>query len=268
MDLITTFQVMNLVAGVSLAWLVGTLSLTLVKMFSASPLAQSILNTTLVVLETTEVVWRPIVNASLIVLKPFGPLALVLADSIVKAMVIFGYITAMVIVEFIQMFRQCIRILQSAGMSVSTAVQNAYEVTKDFAFSLATLAKAFTYLTIRLVNTASYIVTSFEKVGDFLYTLVFEAHKVTWDDVYSISLPFLVVASIVGYVAWRSSSSCRRANVCEKKCEDIAVPRRSSRLARKRAMLLSSDVSPILASCKATPRTPTMAGGGQRTPNL
>ncbi len=233
-------------------WMFTALSAVLLNAFQANPVSQAIINTTLVILKTTEVVWRPVLNASLTLMKPLGPLALVVGKQTLKVMIALGYLTFVVIAEAIEFARYCFRTIQAAGMNVSMALGNAFEVSKDFVYSLGTLMKAFTYFTIRLVNTASYIVTSFEKVSDFLYNLVFNAHKLTWDDVYAISLPFLVVTAIVGYVLWRTTASCRKQVTHEKKCEEIVVPRRSSRLARKRAMLYAADLSPVLARCETT----------------
>ncbi len=263
MDLISTVSLLDLVTGVSIVWLFGALGAMILSAYKSSPVVQTVVNTTLAVLETTEVVWRPVVNASLIllkpigafalqVLKPFGPLALVVVNSAVKALVVFGYVTTMTIMEGIYFLRYCFVTIQNAGMSVSLAISNAFHVTKDFAFSLATLMKAFTYFLIRIVNTASYIVSSFEQVGDFLYTLVFSAHKITWQDVYTVSIPFVIVGSIVGYIAWRASSSCRRSSSDKVETLDdntFLVPRRSARLLRKRAMMLADDLSSAMSPC-------------------
>lgn len=244
------------------------------------PLVQSIVNTTLVVLETTEGVWRPVLNISalvvmpivstaLVLLKPIGPLALVLGDSIVRGLIVIGYVTTLVLREVYGYVRESIRMLQKNGVSLQLAVTNAFTNLKDLTLSLGTIVRAAGYFVTRIVHAASFVVESFERVGSFTYNIIFEAHKVTWSDVTDVATPFLVVSCILMYLMLRAGlfrfSRAAPAPADTKTMFDINPPRRSSRLARKRAMLLSDDLGSSLSlSCNKA----THAYSSSSTPNL
>ena len=270
MDLIATVTVTDLIAGVSLSMMIGVLGAALVANFQplwalwiSNPIVQTVVNTTLVVLENTEVVWKPLLNASLVVikpmaafalmvLKPFGPMALVLADNVVKGMVILGFMTVHAVILVAQTVKTFVNFVQSAGLNLTSAVQAFAEGTKDFAVSLATVAKAFGKVLVSLIHMTSTIVSSFEQVGSFLYQFFFAPHSISWNDLVNIAIPFTVVVGIVGLVFWRS---CKR-NVYaphKKNDDECIMPRRSSRIARKRAMMLCSDAA--FASEKPSLRT-------------
>jgi hypothetical protein len=276
MDLIAIPTLTDLVAGVSLSMMIGVLGTALMANFqplwalwSAHHLVQTFVNTTLVVLQNTEVVWKPVVNASLVVLKPivafaldvlkpFGPLALSIANSLVKSIVILGITTARIVLSFV-------RYLQSAGINVTLAMQSFAQGTKDFAVSVGKIVQWLGFFVHQAVQGVSFFLESCEQVGQFLHRVLHETNTITWDDVYNISIPFFVVATVVGFFVWRATSG--NPSSPYKKSDDACImPRRSSRIARKRAMMLCSDAS--FASEKPSSRTPTMAGGGQRTPNL
>jgi hypothetical protein len=259
MDLIASFTFTDLVAGVSLSMLIGVIGTALVANFqqvwalwASNPIVQTLVNTTLVVLENTEVVWKPALNASLVVikpiaafalmvLKPFGPLALVLADNLVKGLVVLGFVTAHVVILVASTIRSFLQFVQSTGLNVSSAFQSFAEGTKDFVLSLATVVKALGKVTVSLVHITGFIVGSFERVGSFLYQFLFAPTSVTWNDFVNLSIPFAVVLSVVSLLVWRSTS---KNTVPQKKIdEECVMPRRSSRIARKRAMMLCSDSS-------------------------
>lgn len=277
MDLISTSDIL---AGASVMMLIGVFNAVLManflKLWSIGmkiPLVQSIVNTTLVVLETTEGVWRPVLNSTalilkpivstaLVLLKPIGPFALVLGDSIVRGLVVIGYVTTLVLRELYGYVRDAIRILQKNGVSVQLALTNAFTNLKDLTLSLGTVVRAAGYFATRLVHAASFVVESFERVGSFTYNIIFEAHKLTWSDVTDVALPFFVVTCILGYLMVRAGllRFPRAAPVPTdtKTMFDINPPRRSSRLARKRAMLLSDDLGSALPCDKTTPRAPNL----------
>lgn len=270
MDLIST---LDIVAGVSAMMIVGVFSKSLLALFvkmwglaMTVPVIQTLVNTTLVALEATQDVWRPVLNAtalvlkpiasmSLMLLKPLGPYALAVLDSAVKGMVVFGYVTTLVVRDILIGIRKLFLWLQGTGISLQTALTNAAGTLKDLATSMVTLTKAAGYLVTRILYAASYVVNSFEKVNTFLYTLIFEAHKVTWEDIYNVSIPFVIVGCIVAYCllrAYRTFACFRPSTSMKKSMFDIAVPRRSSRIARKRAMLYSEDIACDSPSCKKT----------------
>ena len=289
MDLVSSLTVVDLVAGVSFALILNTFStqiLTVVHSFLraafAVPVIEALYNNSLVVLKNTELVWKPVVSTALIVLKPIlsyalmilkplGPMAVIVLDNAAKAMVIFGYMTAHTVLTVYKGIYNVVNFTHSMGVSITTSVQNSLIVMKDFSFSLAKIVKWIGYLAYQVVYGTSWLIDSCEQVGIFLRRMVFEAHTITWQDVYNISIPFAVVGAIVGYLAWRVyRTHFYKPSAPQKKVdEEIFVPRRSSRLARKRAFLYCSETPIIsLPSEKTSSRTPTMAGGGQRTPNL
>lgn len=265
---------LDLITGVSALMIMGAFSTSLVTLslkvwaFAMTvPMFQSFVNTTLVALEFTEDVWKPVLNVTALVLKPLaamslalfrplGPYALVVLDQVVKGMVVFGYATTLVVRDIIRGAQKVFSWLQGTGISVQMALMNAAGALKDLATSLVTLTKAAGYIVARVLYGASYIVNSFERVGSFMYTLLFEAHTLTWEDVYNVSIPFVVVGCIVAYCLFRSykAFACARpsttAAACKKSMFDVDPPRRSTRLARKRAMLYSDDLCSGSASCK------------------
>jgi hypothetical protein len=270
MDLISP---LDIVAGVSAMMLVGVFSRSLVALFAklwtlamTSPIVQSLMNTTLVALKATEDVWRPVLNSTAVLLKPIasmtlqllnpvGSSALVILDQVAKGLVILGYVTTVVLLDIARGLRKVFSWLQGTGISIQAAVGNAAMALKDLATSMVTLTKAAGYIASRVLYGATYVVDSFDRVGTFLHTVLFESHKLTWDDLYTVSIPFLVVSCIVAYCLMRTyrSFACFRPTVSDKKSMfDIVAPRRSSRLARKRAMLSSDDLGFDFASCKKT----------------
>ena len=139
------------------------------------------------------------------------------------------------------------------GVSVTQALSNAFTTVKDLASSLGTLTKAFAYFITRTLYAASYIVNSFDVVGNFLYRFFFETRTITWDDMVNVSFPFLVVTSILGFIVYRANRKQSIPSFPEVTCDYEKTPRRSARLARKRA-LLECD-SALFASQKAPLRT-------------
>ncbi len=261
MDLIASITLTELVAGISLSMIIGALGTALIanvhhlwSLWASNPVVGTVVNTTLVVLKNTEVVWKPVLNASLIVLKPiasfalmvlkpFGPMAVILSENVVKALVILGYVTVHAIILVVQTVKYFVDFVQSAGLNLTSAVQSFVEGTKDFAVSLATVGRGLGKLFLSLVHMTSSVISSFEQVGSFLYQFFFAPHSITWNDLQNILIPFSVVLGIVGIVVWRA---CRRDRVPyaphKKIDEECDMPRRSSRIARKRAMMLCSDV--------------------------
>lgn len=272
MDLIATLTLTDLVAGVSFSMMFGVIATAIAlhigplwQAWIASPIVQAAVNTTLVVLQSTEVVWKPLLNASLVVLrpisnfalmvlKPFGPLALVLADNVVRGLVLVGFATAYLILTVVEKVASLIHFIQSAGLNVTTALQNAAMVTKDFAFSLYTIVKGVTYVLLNIVFSVSFVIECFEELGKFLNRIVFHGHVVTREEMYSIALPFSVVISILGFVVWRAYKRCAKPSAPHKKCDDEPL-RRSSRIARKRAMLLCSDSDASFTSQESSTST-------------
>lgn len=120
--------------------------------------------------------------------------------------------------------------------------------TKDFAVSLGTVTKALASLFVNAVHAFSYVVKSFEDVNVFLYRALFESHTVSWNDIYNISVPFLVVLSILGYLTYKANRLFSFSS-STKTDEEPFIPRRSSRLAKKRAMLHSDHLGSLVPAC-------------------
>lgn len=256
MDLITSISILDIVAGTSLAILLAPFLKMLWFTWSSNPLVQSAVNTTLVFLENTKEVWKPVVNATalvlkpiasfaLAILKPLGPLALVVVQTIAKAL-------AIALITTIDMVVSIYRIIHRYGGSITNATEAFFQATKDFAISLGTVLRGLTTMMVYAVHALSFAIRSVESVGSVVYRVLFQSHMLTLDDLYSISIPLLVIGSLVVYSMWKKS---RKQMAIMKKNEDIQYPRRSSRLARKRAMLCSEDFSSALTLRKETPTT-------------
>lgn len=221
----------------------------IMKMLTSNPVTQALLNTTLVFLENTKEVWKPVVDVAAFVTKPLAPLVLLVLDTAVKAMVVFGYMTVTTVRKVASYANMTLIFIKESGMSVGTAITNAVDNVKDVVVSLGTLSKALASLTVRMIKAASYVVNSFEQVSDFFYRSLFETSSVTYQDMVDVALPFVLVSCIMGLLAWRFSRlfvSTSKPNpiILEEPCK----PRRSARLAeqlsrlnRKRAMMSCTD---------------------------
>lgn len=227
----------------------------LVKLWLSSPALQAFGNNTLVLLKNTEVVWKPVVSTSLIilkplsafalaVLKPFGPLALAVADNVVRAMVLFGIVITRAILTVGRSIQQFMNFTKTMGVDFAQSVQAVTLALKDFAVSFATIANWIGFLFFQTMKGVTFVLNSFDQSGTFFYRLMFEAHKLTWTDVYNISIPLMVVTSVLGLFVWRFSNafSSKPVALSKKFDDECTIPRRSSRLARKRAILICKDL--------------------------
>ena len=205
---------------------------------STNPTFQAFVNATSLVLKNTEVVWRPALNFAVMVLGPFKGVALTAAKFMIKTLIL----TVIGIINLVKV-----------SVNVTSSILVA---TKDFAVSFGTVVKGFTNLFANMVHAFSFVIKSFEDVNAFLYRAFFEAHTISWNDIYNISVPFVVVLSIVGYLTYRANRILRPAESIEVK-ETPFIPRRSSRIAQKRAMLLCNDLDSLAPASKKTSTTAT-----------
>ena len=261
--------------------------------FLSYPMIYALVNTTSVFLNNTQEVWKPLYDTSLSLIKPlaiFKPVSdvgLVVVELTARSFIILGYISVLTLREVGKYTLQIVNKTREAGVSLSTIVENTYVAAKDFTGAIFSVARGFSYLTVNIVKAAGYVVNSFELVSNFLSQSVFAPNTISWADVYNISLPFAIVATILTYVFWRSYNVLFKPYMTKTQTQtqtqaqptlhsgegeavnqnDYSVLRRSSRIARKRALLLSHDLHPF-PSVKTSSFTPTMAWGGQRTPNL
>lgn len=259
MDLITSLTVIDWVAGVSAVMIFGSFSSHLGELMAnlwlSSPTLQAFGNNTLVFLKNTEVVWKPVVDTSLVVLrpisafaltilKPFGPFALAIADSAVRGMVITGILITRAVLTLVRSIQQFMNFTKTMGVDFAHSLQAVATVLKDFTFSFAKIVNWAGYFFFQSVKGVSFVLDSFDQCGQFFYRILFEAHKLTWNDVYNISIPLVVVTSVLGLLIWRFSNKFASKPVAlSKKFDDeCSIPRRSSRLARKRAMLICKDL--------------------------
>lgn len=236
---------MELVSSISLSelLLVSTFGvalgsfLTTFSQWTEHPFAQAVLNATSMVLKNTEVVWKPALNASLAVLRPLGPLALVAIKTVVTALIVVGQ-TVSTAVQAVFTFGE------SLGLNMTQTGKALLFGARDFAASLITVTKALAYLVANTLSTVSYVIDSFEMVGIYTRRLVFETHLVTWQETMDIALPFAIVGCLMSFVFWRAYTKFVKPSAPWKKNDDeYTVPRRSSRIARKRAMMMCYDVS-------------------------
>lgn len=238
MDLIPSLSFFELLAAIPLVITVGPFIFAAVVKFMEHPLVQPILNTTLVILKTTEVVWRPAVDFAVVLLKPVLK-ALVRLAPIAKDLVVFAINTTVT----------AFRTAQKMGMSFASAFPAIAQGMKDVGEALITLVRGIGNMMYYFLRATSLIVGSVESVFVFGKRLVFEAHLLTVNDVYNVALPFLIVTSLIATLYW-----FRKA---PQKSVQVFQPRRSSRLARKRAMMYASDISDALSSCKKSSTTAT-----------
>jgi len=276
MDLISSFTIIDWVAGVSAVMILGTFSSNLVSLVSklwapwaTNPIVQSVVNNTLVFLKDTEVMWRPVLNMSLtiltplrekalMILTPFGTLGLVVADTFVRGIVLLSLMTFHLVIAFVDGVYQFVNLTKSMGLDVVSSLRTVGSALKDFTVSSAKIINWIGYILYKSVSGLTFVLDSFDQCGHFLHRVLFEAHKLTWNDVYNISIPFLVVVSILSMFVWRMSKRFASTPVDygKKYDDECVIPRRSSRLARKRALLYCHDLSsPMLTSQKSSSTT-------------
>jgi hypothetical protein len=228
MDLITYRSLFELMAYMPLLMLVMSSLLA----FSENPVIQTLVNTTLVVLKLTEVVWRPALKFALDLLKPLTR-ALIRYWPHVKSSLIYVMNTTLT----------GLRTVQSMGISLTNAFPAVLEALKDISKSLIILTRALAHIVYYLVRGATLIVSSVESVFGFGKRLLFQAHLITMRDISNVILPLVIVTSLLCMMYWL------RKSPPEKSVKEYQ-PRRSSRLARKRSMLCMSDMSDSFPSCK------------------
>lgn len=228
MDLITYRILFELMTYTPLLVLVMSTLLA----FSENPVIQTLVNTTLVVLKATEVVWRPALKFALDLLKPLTR-GLIRYWPHVKSNLMYVMNTTLTL----------LRNAQTMGVSLTNAFPAVLEALKDISKSLIILTRALAHFAYYLVRGATVIVSSVESVFGFGKRLLFEAHLITMRDISNVILPLVIVTSLLCMMYWF------RKGPPEKSVKEYQ-PRRSSRLARKRSMLCVSDMSDSFPSCK------------------
>ena len=239
MDLIPAFTLFNVLASIPLVMVLVSIAKPFIESLLANPIARAAFNTTLVVLESTKLVWRPALNLAVMLIKNIYK-ALVLVMPQIKAMILNIMNTTAIIVQKIQ----------AMGLSISQAVTTTLDRMGEFGDAIIVVARGITKALFYAVRLLGSLVGAFESVFGFAKKMIFEPSNLTFNDMYNVLLPFFIVTCCIAFLLWikRAPASPKYVPVYE--------PRRSSRIARKRAILLANDVSESLPACKETPATP------------
>ena len=238
MDLIPTLSIMNILAGLPLVIILMPFLKTLVLSVMNNPVVAAVYNTSLIVLESTELVWRPALQLSLILVKAMiNALAVIIPQ--VKAAIRTAYNVTMPI----------LRKIQAMGISMSHTISVIIDRMVELGDALIVLARGLSKAAFYALKGISAIVSSFETLATIGKKMVFAPQQITMQELSAALLPFLIVCSVITFVAWWRMTPAQ-------KTVTTFQPRRSSRLARKRAMLYTMDLSDALPSCKKASAIP------------
>ena len=225
MSLIPSLSFLELAALVPSIIVLAPFVLPTLEALMSNPLVSAAVNTTLVVLKTTEGVWRPAYNAT------------------VKAVVFLAPILKSLIVTTVNATIAFFKTAQSMGVSFTTAFPTVMVRIKELGEALVVIARTLGLTVYYMVKGLGFILGSVEYVLGFGKQILFEAHLLTAQDLYNVMLPFAVVLTTVMMVYWLRKTP-------QPLMETPMPVRRSSRLARKRAMLYAQDLSDTFPSCK------------------
>lgn len=233
MSLLPSLSLVKILAAAPLVVVFGPFVLSVLQRILSHPLICVALGTLSVVLNTTESVWRPLMNVSIILTKQILNGILYIAP-IVKALVRSGVNATVTLV----------RNAQAIGMSFATAFPTVMLRIQELGGALLVIGRTLSGVVYYGTKSVALVLGSVEQVFLFSKQLLFEAHLLTVDDVYNVMLPFAIVGATIGTLYWLrttplSVQRCDAPQTCEE-----AKPRRSSRLIRKRAILYGSDMLP------------------------
>lgn len=236
MDLISVPSLFQIAASIPLLMVL----LHMLKPFMDHPVVTAVMNTSLVILENTKAVWKPVVAGGLVVLRKIVGLLRVVFPTVKALIVMLVNATAFLVQK-----------AQSLGMSLSTAFTTVLERFEEVGEAIVILARAVAKTGFYFLKSVSLVVTSFESVIGFAQQLVFAPSTITWNDLYNIMLPFAICFCMIALAYYRFRPS--KAPVCRE--VEVAPLRRSSRIARKRAMLLCDDMSDAFLPSKKNATT-------------
>lgn len=232
MDLIAPTSILQTLMAIPFMMVIVPVIVSVIQTLMADPVVRAFVNTTLVALETTKAVWQPITSAAVAVIRQVYRFMVAITPTLVNVTM------------------EIVRKAQSLGLSLSTALNALMERLGEVGSALIVLARAISKVTLVVLNSLSLVVTSVEQVFEFSKRVIFSPSMVTWEDLTSIAIPMTVCLGILTLLYYRY-----RSNTNPKPCEK-PVPRRSSRLARKRAMMMCADMSDaLLPSQKLTATT-------------
>lgn len=237
--LITVLNIMDILTAVLAVAVSGTLLAPyLTPFYKVAEQMKSvpIVNTTLVFLEENKEVFIPITDAGKQLAFAIYSTALAILKPVVRALVVILRVIKPYILFAANVTRITIQRVQEAGVSLSLAVQSMSEKLWDFGSSLAVVMKGVAYMVAYITKGLSVVFSSFDDVFRVGYRILFHTNQVSWNEVSSAFSPLLVVIAVFALLYWMKRSKVTPV-------PQTAAPRRSSRLARKRAMFSCGDVS-------------------------
>ena len=246
MDLIPTLSFFNVLAGIPLVVMLIPVIRSLIQAIMSNPIVNTVVNTTLVVLKNTEVVWRPAIKFSVMLLKPILHFAIAVIKPILKALML-------IFPKVMNLTRSFFQQAQELGMSMTSALSSMTSRLGELGDALIVLSRAIAQFAFYMIRAAGFVAGAFESVFHFGKRLLFEPHLMSWQDMYNVAVPFAVVLTILGTLYWMRK---KPQQPIQQTCASPTL-RRSSRIARKRAMLCAGDLSDALPACKESSSTST-----------
>lgn len=232
--------------------LLSTPLFNLLQPYFNSWMANPLVNASLIFFEKNKEVFIPLaaagkqliqltVNASLVLLQPVLKLLIAVARA-VRPLVLLAF----------DAIQSLIQLSSSLGVSLGTTVQAMSSQLLELGRSTTVVVKALTYALYYVMRGLSFLINSFDQVFVFSHRALFQTNQITLQELYSVAIPFAVVATVLALLFWPTKSSARNSSP-----PTITVPRRSSRLARKRAMLMCYDMSNSPPTSKKSSPTTT-----------
>ncbi len=201
----------------------GAMILTgLYKLYEAimsQPIVASVVNTTLVVLESTKEVWMPVASTALAVIKQVGA-ALVVIAKYVRHLVLFVQSTVKGLVLW----------FKNNGVDVGVAAQN-------FGNSMFVITKAFGRLLFYIAQGLSALIGSFEEASAFLGQVYKNPETITWELFTANAYSLAVTLTIVSLLTWWLLKPARPQKAILIEPPTKPPPRMETRASRRRAML-------------------------------
>ncbi len=193
----------------------------LYKLYQAimsQPIVASVVNTTLVALESTKEVWMPVASVALAVIKQVGA-ALVVIVKYARHLVLFAQSTVKGLVLW----------FRDNGVDVGVAAQN-------FGHSMLVIGKAFGRVLFYVAQGLSSLISSFEETSAFLSQAYKNPESITWELFTANAYSLAVSLTMVSLLTWWLLKPARpqKAILIE---PQMKPPRMETRASRRRAML-------------------------------
>ena len=204
--------------------IVGVVALvnSLLQKVVENPIVGPIVNTTLVVLETTKAVWKPVLSTVLTLVKP-----------IVRVLVLIAKNAWLMALSLRDSFLSAVTWVKANGGDFT-------HVLGEFARSMYIIGKALGKGMYYLSKGLSLVIDSFEKSNAFFRGVLDNPSSFTWDTLQENAIPLLVSASFLALVVW-----CVVPAPPPRQEEDVKKTEKSGRMetraARRRAFLSSTS---------------------------